>query len=69
MANDYVKITFTDLDENTLEKVLQIERLLGELGITFDRGIGFGGRDWEWDWSLSGPVTVRAKTRPDQEVK
>ena len=27
-------------------------------GVEFDQGMGFGGRDWQWDWSLRGPVRV-----------
>lgn len=37
----------------------QIEKTFSEMGITFDKGMGFDGRDWEWDWSLSGPISVR----------
>ncbi len=40
-----------------------IERNLRELGIEFDKGMGFGGRDWEWDWSLKGPISVRFRGR------
>lgn len=37
----------------------QIENMMSEIGITFDKGIGFEGRDWEWDFSLTGPVNVK----------
>jgi hypothetical protein len=40
-----------------------IERALGEMGIEFDKGGGIGGRDWEWDWSLRGPISVRFRSR------
>lgn len=36
----------------------EIERMIGEIGISFDKGLGFEGRDWEWDWSLNGPISV-----------
>lgn len=32
---------------------------LRDLGISFDTGMGNGGRDWEWDFSLQGPISVR----------
>jgi hypothetical protein len=41
----------------------EIEKQMREVGITFDTGIGFNGRDWEWDYSLSGPISVRFKRR------
>lgn len=41
----------------------EIERCLGSMGIGFDKGIGFDGRDWEWDFSLSGPISVRFRRR------
>lgn len=49
----------------------EIESQLRHMGITFDRSQGFGGRDWEWDWSLKGPVRVkfRSKAREPQERK
>ena len=47
-----------DLSKIDRSKLFQVERLLGELGIHFDTGAGFGYRDWEWDWSLKGPVRV-----------
>lgn len=36
---------------------------LNEVGITFDHGLGLDGREWEWDWSLQGPVRVRFRGR------
>ena len=36
----------------------KIEQDLREIGIEFDRGLGCGGRDWEWDSSLEGPVSL-----------
>lgn len=51
-------INMTDLQREKLEK---IESLFHDMGIRFDTGCGFGGRDWEWDWSLKGPVKVYFK--------
>jgi hypothetical protein len=55
-----VSISFdlNKLGQEGLEKLSKIEKLFGELGIYFDTGSGLGGRDWEWDWSLTGPITV-----------
>jgi len=36
------------------EEVYKIEDELSDKGITFDAGAGFGKRDWQLDWSLSG---------------
>ena len=36
-----------------------IESDLREIGIEFDKGAGPEGRDWEFDWSLRGPIEVR----------
>lgn len=44
-------------------QLAQVERLLGEIGIDFDKGGGPGGRDWEWDYSLAGPISVRFRRR------
>jgi len=58
--SDHVLIQF-DLEKVSLEKLFEIEKKLLEIGITFDTGAGCGKRDWEWDWSLKGPVTVTTK--------
>lgn len=39
------------------------ERIFHEMGISFDTGMGCAGRDWEWDWSLNGPISVRFRAR------
>ena len=33
------------------------------MGIGFDTGSGCDGRDWEWDWSLKGPISIRFRGR------
>ena len=71
-----VTITFTedclDLSEggdpDAMRKLFsgglrEIENRLREMGIHFDTGMGGGGRDWEWDFSLSGPVKVSFRGR------
>jgi len=46
------------LGKEGMDKLFQIEKLFLEIGVSFDTGAGFGGRDWEWDWSLSGPIKL-----------
>lgn len=41
----------------------EVEKQFREVGISFDSGLGFGGRDWEWDWSLQGPISVTFRGR------
>ena len=41
----------------------EIEERFAALGIEFDTGLGPDGRDWEWDWSLRGPISVRFRGR------
>lgn len=50
----------------------EIERTLSAMGIGFDKGMGPSGRDWEWDWSLKGPISVRFRsraTRPEKRME
>ena len=47
-----------DLSKIPIGKLFELEKLLSEMGISFDTGSDFKSRDWEWDWSLSGPVNV-----------
>lgn len=51
---------FQDLHRGTFSV---IERHFSEVGITFDKGMGPDGRDWEWDWSLQGPISVTFRRR------
>ena len=65
-----VNIKFTVQPEH-MEKLFQVEALLGEMGIEFDVGgtysdTGAYKRDWEWDWSLRGPVQVTARDQGAQ---
>lgn len=39
------------------------ESILSKMDIHFDAGIGGGGRDWEWDYSLRGPISVKFRGR------
>lgn len=41
----------------------EVKKHLNDIGISFDTGLGPEGRDWEWDWSLQGPISVTFKRR------
>lgn len=41
----------------------EIEKIFRENGITFDKGMGWHGRDWEWDYSLQGPISISFKQK------
>jgi len=42
-----------DLSKVDINKLFdEIERKLQEIAIVFDTGVGFGFRDWNWDYSL-----------------
>jgi len=49
----------------------EAQALLNRMGISFDTGSGCHGRDWEWDFSLRGPISVTFKSRarhPERRV-
>lgn len=56
----FVSISFdtSKLGRKGLDTLFEIEKKFREIGITFDTGGGMGQRDWEWDFSLEGPVKV-----------
>jgi len=60
MKESEVLITFNiaELSEEGMKHLFDAEASLRKAGISFDTGAGFGGRDWEFDWSLTGPVKV-----------
>jgi len=47
-----------DRSQVDLDKLFKVEELLREMGLHFDTGASSDVRDWEWDWSLKGPVKV-----------
>jgi hypothetical protein len=74
MSGDYMKevevliqFDLTQLDKEKRDKLNKVEKLLRDIGISFDTGSGCGGRDWEWDWSLKGPVKVFVKRYKQEE--
>lgn len=66
-----VRLVFTDDTINQTDPVgglfsgglFEIEERMRKMGISFDRGQGFDGRDWELDWSLHGPLRVKFRRR------
>lgn len=50
-----------------LDKLFAAESLLRQIGVTFDTGSNGKTRDWEWDWSLNGPVKVSYKNFVDED--
>lgn len=46
-------VSFTCSSQEQMNKLHEVERILGDQGIGFDTGAGFGSRDWELDWSFS----------------
>jgi len=47
-----------DLSQLDIKDIIEVEKAFQKIGITFDTGAGFGYRDWEWDFSLKGPINV-----------
>src|SRR5580658_2662069 len=43
-----------------------IQLQMHDAGVSFDSGIGCDGRDWEWDFSLKGPISVRFRGRAER---
>jgi hypothetical protein len=60
LLTDDASVAFRDLNSGTFAEV---EKKLSEAGIHFDKGLGPEGRDWEWDWSLVGPINIRFRGR------
>ncbi len=47
----------------------EIQKQLLHMGVGFDSGQGCGGRDWEWDFSLRGPISVTFRARGREPQK
>ena len=57
-----------------MDKLFEVENLLRELGVSSDTGAAFDDdgtrkRDWQWDWSLRGPVKVTFVNFTDDDPK
>jgi len=49
--------------------IFEVDQLLHHMGLQFDTGSGCDGRDWFWDWSLSGPISVTFRGRAKNPEK
>jgi len=56
----YINVSFDleKLGDKGLSTLFEIEQKFLEIGVSFDTGAGFGRRDWEWDFSLKGPIKI-----------
>jgi len=56
----YINVSFDleKLGDEGLAALFEIEQKFLEIGVSFDTGAGFGRRDWEWDFSLKGPIKI-----------
>ena len=63
-----IKIATEGFTKEQMNKMFAAQTLLHELGINFDTGMNMktGVRDWEWDWSLRGPIRVVFKRWTDE---
>lgn len=46
--------------------IADLRQHMRAVGVDFDTGCGPDGYDWEWDWSLSGPISVQFKSRAER---
>ncbi len=67
-----VKFDLTKMTREQKDALSEAESALSRAGISFDMGGDGNVRDWEWDWSLNGPMTIEARQRssapPAQQV-
>ncbi len=62
----YVHITFgPGLTPEQDTAIVEAQAALGRAGVTFDTSASSEGeRDWEFDWSLNGPVQIKTRAVP-----
>ncbi len=56
-----IQFDMNSMTKDELNALFESQKLLLKAGIYFDTGAGGGKRDWEFDWSLKGPVKVKLK--------
>lgn len=56
----HIEINISDFTDMQVDTLFKIEQLFRDIGISFDTGYDNMNevRDWEWDWSLNGPIKV-----------
>jgi hypothetical protein len=57
-AEVLIQFDISEMSEKQKEKLWKISKAFADLGISFDIGSDGSVLDWEWDWSLKGPVKV-----------
>lgn len=62
----YARLVF-DASKVNYEDMCNLRSCFHKLGITFDSGAGFGDIDWEFDWSLKGPIKVVFTGKPKKK--
>lgn len=58
-----VEFDTTNMNDEQKDALFEMGNLLSKVGVGFDSGSGIDDdgmatRDWQWDWSLSGPMKV-----------
>lgn len=59
----------TKMDGAQKKLLWEISRQLGQLGVMFDTGSDGCVLDWEWDWSLRGPIKVKFRNFVEDDPK
>lgn len=62
-----VKFNLAKMTQDQKNDLWGIESALRRIGITFDAGSDGDVRDWEWDWSLKGPISIEAREPTPQK--
>lgn len=58
----------TAMTQEQKECLMHAREFLNKAGITFDTGRDSQEMDWEWDWSLHGPVRITFRRFIETEV-
>jgi len=64
-----IHFKLSEMTEEQRIAFFEAHKLLHKAGIGFDSGSGGGEYDWEFDWSLSGPVYITFKNFTDEDPK
>lgn len=63
-----VKFDLSKMTQDQKNDLSAAESALRAIGVTFDMGSDGNVRDWEWDWSLKGPISIEARIPNPQEA-
>ena len=67
--NIIISFDLNKLGDEGRDKLFKIERIFRDIGVTFDTGAGFGNRDWCWDFSLKGPVSINLVNKVEEHAE